>query len=297
MDSLGNTGTVETTASLIQRKRFANELKKLNSEPLFYATAYPDESNPLIWYFLLMGQKDTPYEGGEYIGKIMHSPKYPAEPPDYMMLTPSGRYETNRKICLTNSSYHKSDWSSTWNIISILIGFNTVWLDDNEHGISHITNCPKADRQRMARDSIEYNRRNNLNIYTKFDRTHLSMEPPKKISAVAGNVDANSTTNPTTNSTTNSTNNSSTNSNNSKMTPEEKEQYDNSIKLAGQAQAQTQPQAVPAPNPIPNSNPIVIEYADNSAHIDHTVQIQVQEQNDNLTKERKKRGPKKANGV
>ena len=123
-------------ASIIQKKRLANEVKLLSREPLHYCSAYPDESNHLIWYFLLKGQKGTNYHtgqeggGGEYIGKIVHSPKYPAEPPDYYMLTPSGRYNVGSKICLTNSSYHKGDWSSTWNIQSILIAFYSIWLDD-----------------------------------------------------------------------------------------------------------------------------------------------------------------------
>jgi len=170
-------------ASIIQKKRLANEVKLLSQQPLHYCSAYPDESNPLIWYFLLKGQKGTDYHtgqeggGGEYIGKIVHSPKYPAEPPDYYMLTPSGRYNVGTKICLTNSSYHKGDWSSTWNILSILIAFYSIWLDDKEHGISHITDTP-ANRKRMASESVGYNLKNNAAIYSKFDRTYLKDDAP-----------------------------------------------------------------------------------------------------------------------
>lgn len=170
-------------ASIIQKKRLTNEVKLLAKEPLHYCSAYPDESNPLIWYFLLKGQKKTDYHtgeeggGGEYIGKIVHSPKYPAEPPDYYMLTPSGRYNVGSKICLTNSSYHKGDWSSTWNIISILIAFYSIWLDDKESGISHIKDTP-SNRKRMASESVAYNLKNNRAIYEKFDRTHLRDDAP-----------------------------------------------------------------------------------------------------------------------
>ena len=167
-------------ATIIQKKRFANEVKILTQQPLHYCTAYPDENNNLIWYFLLVGQKGTDYHGGEYIGKIVHSPKYPAEPPDYYMLTPSGRYTVGTKICLTNSSYHKGDWSSTWNIVSILIAFYSIWLDDKEHGISHITDTP-ANRRRMASESIAYNQRNNAEVYAKFNRTHLRDDAPVQL--------------------------------------------------------------------------------------------------------------------
>lgn len=170
-------------ASIIQKKRLANEVKLLSQQPLHYCTAYPDECNSLIWYFLLKGQKGSEYHtgqeggGGEYIGKIVHSPKYPAEPPDYYMLTPSGRYAVGTKICLTNSSFHKGDWSSTWNILSILIAFFSIWLDDKEHGISHIKDTHE-NRKKMAIDSIPYNLKNNAAIYSKFDRTYLKDDAP-----------------------------------------------------------------------------------------------------------------------
>jgi ubiquitin-protein ligase len=172
-------------ANVIQKKRLANEVKLLENQPLHYATAYPDADNPLVWYFLIKGQKGTDYYGGEYIGKIVHSPKYPAEPPDYYMLTPSGRYNIGSKICLTNSSYHRGDWSSTWNILSILIAFYSIWLDDKEHGISHITDTP-TNRKRMAKESIEYNAKNNSQIYNKFNLTHIrdSDPEPKKTETV-----------------------------------------------------------------------------------------------------------------
>lgn len=156
----------------IRNRRLENEEKKLNKEPLHYATAYRDKDDPLIWYFLMVGQKGTDYYGGEYIGKILHSPKYPIEAPDYVLLTPSGRYETNRKICLSNSGFHKSEWSSTWNIISILAAFYSIWIDDREIGLGHIKDTP-ANRRRMAMDSINFNMRNFPEIYEKFNRTHL----------------------------------------------------------------------------------------------------------------------------
>lgn len=57
-------------ATIIQKKRLANEVKLLSQQPLHYCAAYPDETNPLIWYFMILGQKDTDYHKGEYIGKL-----------------------------------------------------------------------------------------------------------------------------------------------------------------------------------------------------------------------------------
>ncbi len=166
-------------ANIIQRKRFANEKKMLEQEPLHYSTAYPDDNNPLIWYFIIYGQEGTDYYGGKYIGKITHSTKYPVEPPAYEMLTPSGRFEILKDICLTNSKFHKGEWSSTWNIKTILIAFNSIFNADDTTGISHIKKT-KEERYKMAQDSDEYNKKNHPQIYEKFLAfTYLSHEPPK----------------------------------------------------------------------------------------------------------------------
>jgi len=167
-------------ATIIQQKRFTNEKALLAKEPLHYTTAYPDKTNPLIWYCLIIGQKGTPYHGGQYIFKVVHSPKYPAEPPDYYFLTPSGRYEVEKKICLTNSSYHKGEWSSTWNIKTILISFYSIFLDNKEHGISHITNERWSAKvcEKLAGESIAYNKKHWASILDGFDFTHLKDDAP-----------------------------------------------------------------------------------------------------------------------
>ena len=131
----------------------------------------------MIWYCLIIGQKETPYHGGHYIYKVVHSPKYPAEPPDYYFLTPSGRYEVDKKICLTNSSYHKGEWSSTWNIKTILISFYSIFLDEKEHGISHRHDSHEICKS-LAEKSIKYNQTYHAEIYNKFDFTHLSDDAP-----------------------------------------------------------------------------------------------------------------------
>lgn len=152
---------------IIQKKRLAYDEKILKNEPLEYITAYPDKDHPLTWYFLIFGQPDSPYDGGHFIGKIVHSNEYPTKPPDYYMLTPSGRYEINKKICLSNSSFHKGEWSISWNINSILIGFYSVFIDDSDHGISHI-HLSSSERIKLAQESKEYNIANYPEIYSNF---------------------------------------------------------------------------------------------------------------------------------
>ena len=107
----------------ITKKRLAGELRLLQKEPLELIDTYPDDNNALVWYFLLRGPDFTEYKGGFYIGKILHDPEYPTKAPNFMMLTPTGRFEIEQKICLTNSGYHAESWSPIWNMKTILLGF------------------------------------------------------------------------------------------------------------------------------------------------------------------------------
>ena len=50
------------------------------------------------------------FKNDEYICKLVHHHQYSLKTPDYYVLTPNGRFEINRKSCLTNSVYHQGDW-------------------------------------------------------------------------------------------------------------------------------------------------------------------------------------------
>ena len=152
------------------KKRLINEIRLLKKDPLEFIDVCPDAADILTWYFIIRGPSDSDYAGGYYIGKLLYSPQYPDKPPDYMMLTPSGRYIINNKICLSNSGYHASEWSSSWTIHATLNGFMSIMLDDKEHGISHIS-VTKDERKRMAKESIEYNKTHHpqiIKLLTRF---------------------------------------------------------------------------------------------------------------------------------
>ena len=56
-------------------------------------------SNILEWHFVISGPKDSPYEGGQYHGKLVFPSEYPYKPPAIMMLTPNGRAHMHQDIC------------------------------------------------------------------------------------------------------------------------------------------------------------------------------------------------------
>jgi ubiquitin-protein ligase len=150
-------------------KRLQGDMKLLKKQPLDYVDAIQDDKNMLIWYFLVKGPDDTQYKGGLYIGKIMHNPEYPFKAPDFMMLTPNGRFDIGKKICLTNSGYHSESWSAMWNIRSILLGFMSIMTSDNTTGISHIKRSA-SERAKMAKNSAQYNIEHHNAIYSRFTR-------------------------------------------------------------------------------------------------------------------------------
>ena len=58
-------------------------------------------SNLLEWHYVLLGLPDSDYAGGVYHGKIVFPSTYPFKPPSILMLTPSGRFAVNTRLCLS----------------------------------------------------------------------------------------------------------------------------------------------------------------------------------------------------
>jgi len=158
-----------SSISVICKKRLLGDIRLLQKDPHKYIEAVPSENNLLEWYFLIKGVEGTDYFGGFYIGKIIFHTDYPFKGPDYVVLSPSGRFTIGTKICLSNSTYHQDEWSASWTIHAILTGFLSIMLDDKEHGISHIHGT-KQERLYYAKNSIEYNKKNHPDIIKLFTR-------------------------------------------------------------------------------------------------------------------------------
>jgi hypothetical protein len=89
------------------------------------------------------------------------------------MFTPNGRFEINKKICLTNSGYHQSDWApAAWNLVTLLEGLSSVWHSDikeDKIGISHMNSDPDLIKT-YANNSNDYNLKNLSDIYLRFSK-------------------------------------------------------------------------------------------------------------------------------
>ncbi|KAJ7065477.1 UBC-like protein [Mycena amicta] len=111
-------------------KRLTKEYAAMQKEPPPFVWAAPDEKNILIWNFIIRGPSDSPFAGGEYHGVLMFPSEYPFKPPGIKMLTPSGRFHPDRKICFSMSDFHPGSWNPAWSVQTILTGLLSFMLSD-----------------------------------------------------------------------------------------------------------------------------------------------------------------------
>ncbi|XVE51775.1 hypothetical protein DITRI_Ditri02bG0068200 [Diplodiscus trichospermus] len=112
-------------------KRLQKEYRALCKEPVSHVVACPSLSNILEWYYVLEGSEGTPFAGGYYYGKIKFPPEYPYKPPGITMITPNGRFMTQKKICLSMSDFHPESWNPMWSVSSILTGLLSFMMDNS----------------------------------------------------------------------------------------------------------------------------------------------------------------------
>lgn len=139
---------------MLSHRRLQQDFRQLINNPLQNIRAYPDSENILLWHFILFG--DGVYEGGQYYGQIIYPEDYPHSPPDMKMLTPSGRFEPNKKICMTMTSFHKKQWSPTWTASSLLLGLQSFFYDESPRSIGSIHSSDE-ERRALARKSVAFN--------------------------------------------------------------------------------------------------------------------------------------------
>eukprot|EP00667_Euglena_gracilis_P019571 EG_transcript_21017 len=117
--------------------------------------ARPLEDNVFEWLFTLRGPDDTEYANGFYRGRIILQSNYPFFPPDIELLTPNGRFELNKKICLSISSYHPENWHPTWGIKTVLHALREFMSTPGNNAIGAIE-YSKEKRQQLARESHDF---------------------------------------------------------------------------------------------------------------------------------------------
>lgn len=135
-------------------KRLQREYANISANPMPEFTVKPDPEDIYVWYFILRGSKETPYDGGIYAGKIMFPSEYPFKAPDFMMLTINGRFEIGVKICLTFTGFHQESWSPMWSVSTMLQGL-VSFMNLNDVTVGSISTTDD-ERRRLASVSAEH---------------------------------------------------------------------------------------------------------------------------------------------
>eukprot|EP00796_Vickermania_ingenoplastis_P011090 gene11090-7718_t len=152
-----------STPTTLCVQRLMADLQNLRKDPPETFDAGPDPKNILRWCFVFDGAPDTPFQGGRYVGKINFDPNFPLKPPEFLMLTPNGRFVINQPICMSNTSFHPEQWSPIWSIRTMILGF-IAFMNTESSGIGAVVDTP-LHRQQLAAESRQYNVRHLRHIY------------------------------------------------------------------------------------------------------------------------------------
>lgn len=133
-------------------KRILREAKELNESTKEYY-ARPLEDNLFEWHFTIAGADGTEFENGYYHGRILLPSEYPMKPPSIIMLTPNGRFELNKKICLSISGHHPETWLPSWSIRTVLLAIISFMPTKSNEGHIGALNYSSKERKILAKKS------------------------------------------------------------------------------------------------------------------------------------------------
>lgn len=132
-------------------KRLMKEAQELR-EPTDQYYAHPLDDNLFEWHFTVRGPEETDFEGGLYHGRIILPPEYPMKPPSIILLTPNGRFELHKKICLSISGYHPESWQPSWSIRTAVLAIIGFMPTKGEGAIGALDYTP-TERKSLAKKS------------------------------------------------------------------------------------------------------------------------------------------------
>ncbi len=135
------------------KKRLMYE-KKQNSKVQERFYIQPLDGDIYTWHFTILGCPDSPYEKGVYHGYFKIPADYPMSPPDIYFMNQSGRFHTNKKICLNITSYHKEQWNPAWTLRTMMHALGTQFLVE-DGAIGSLRNS-KEIRQELALKSTNH---------------------------------------------------------------------------------------------------------------------------------------------
>lgn len=158
MASLSNSAeqtptTLYNTRSTSVKRLMREAVEMKNPTELYYCQ--PIEDNLFEWHFTIRGPISTEFEQGIYHGRILFPVEYPMKPPSIILLTESGRFKTNEKICLSISGHHAETWTPTWGVRTALLAIIGFMETPGEGALGSLDYTPD-ERRILAKRSQTY---------------------------------------------------------------------------------------------------------------------------------------------
>ena len=136
-------------------RRIKADIRELSIDPSDQYHAAPLEHDMFEWHFTIRGAEGTDFAGGVYHGRILLPPEYPFKPPNIVFLTPSGRFETGVKVCLSFSAHHPELWQPAWGVRLILEALISFLPTPADGAIGALDWTP-AERRKLAGESSKF---------------------------------------------------------------------------------------------------------------------------------------------
>lgn len=96
---------------------------------------------------------------------------YPFKPPNIVFLTPNGRFQVGKKICLSITGYHPESWRPAWGIRTALTAIISFMLTPGEGSVGAVEWSDEA-RRIGAKESLDWS----CSICGSHNRTALPSE-------------------------------------------------------------------------------------------------------------------------
>jgi len=131
--SPSSTSSSTSSSDSLGKRRILAEFREIKSQGLTFDVPFNSSSslecgirlgphnNLLDWHFSFTGIEDSPYSQGIYHGRIRLPIDYPRSAPSICMITPNGRWEVGKDICLSATAHHQETWTPQWNLRTLIM--------------------------------------------------------------------------------------------------------------------------------------------------------------------------------
>lgn len=124
-------------------KALRSFLNDIEDNKKIHITLSRNVDNGTYIYFLIENMDDNRYNKGLYFGLLKLSNEHPNKPPNFYMLSKTGRFkvfsnindktiENDKGICFTFTSFHSDEWSPIQNVESLIRSFISFFMDDQD---------------------------------------------------------------------------------------------------------------------------------------------------------------------